>query len=94
MSKQDQPAASTTAVSNAEPVDTSHDKIEQLHTLTSRIANELERSRIAQYTELLNRPWKLIWLNLLSGTARGVGIAIGFTFLQQRLSMCYRFWAH
>ncbi|MDQ0168657.1 DUF5665 domain-containing protein [Paenibacillus tundrae] len=56
------------------------DKIEELHTLTNRIANELERSRIAQYTELLNRPWKLIGLNLLSGTARGVGIAIGFTF--------------
>ncbi|MDM5276527.1 DUF5665 domain-containing protein [Paenibacillus silvae] len=80
MSKQDQPAASTPAVSNAESVDTSQDKIDELHTLTSRIANELERSRIAQYTELLNRPWKLIWLNLLSGTARGVGIAIGFTF--------------
>ncbi|MCM3171134.1 MULTISPECIES: DUF5665 domain-containing protein [Paenibacillus] len=56
------------------------DKIGELHTLTNRIANELERSRIAQYTELLNRPWKLIGLNLLSGTARGVGIAIGFTF--------------
>ncbi|MEK4662519.1 DUF5665 domain-containing protein [Paenibacillus sp. 37] len=58
----------------------SHDKIEELHTLTNRLANELERSRIAQYTELLNRPWKLIGLNLLSGAARGVGIAIGFTF--------------
>ncbi|WP_405157231.1 DUF5665 domain-containing protein [Paenibacillus sp. FSL K6-0108] len=56
------------------------DKIEELHKLTNRLANELERSRIAQYTELLNRPWKLIGLNLLSGTARGVGIAIGFTF--------------
>ncbi|QOS82301.1 hypothetical protein JNUCC31_04625 [Paenibacillus sp. JNUCC31] len=56
------------------------DKIEELHKLTNRIANELERSRIAQYTELLNRPWKLIGLNLLSGAARGVGIAIGFTF--------------
>ncbi|MGF9698826.1 MULTISPECIES: DUF5665 domain-containing protein [Paenibacillus] len=57
-----------------------NDKIEELHTLTNRLANELERSRIAQYTELLNRPWKLIGLNLLSGAARGVGIAIGFTF--------------
>ncbi|UPK42259.1 DUF5665 domain-containing protein [Paenibacillus pabuli] len=59
---------------------TAEDKIEELHKLTNRLANELERSRIAQYTELLNRPWKLIGLNLLSGTARGVGIAIGFTF--------------
>ncbi|MCM3205942.1 DUF5665 domain-containing protein [Paenibacillus illinoisensis] len=62
------------------PPRSDNDKIEELHTLTNRLANELERSRIAQYTELLNRPWKLIGLNLLSGAARGVGIAIGFTF--------------
>ncbi len=81
MSKQDKSAESS-AIETAEiaKVDTPHDKIEELHTLTNRLANELERSRIAQYTELLNRPWKLIGLNLLSGAARGVGIAIGFTF--------------
>lgn len=62
------------------PMSGSDEQIAELYTLTSRIARELERSRILQYTELLNRPWKLIGLNLLSGTARGVGIAIGFTF--------------
>jgi hypothetical protein len=80
MSKQEQSAESIKAASVTDSVDTPHDKIEELHTLTNRLANELERSRIAQYTELLNRPWKLIGLNLLSGAARGVGIAIGFTF--------------
>ncbi|GAB1156583.1 hypothetical protein YWY31_26080 [Paenibacillus illinoisensis] len=70
--------ASSASPSN--PPRSDNDKIEELHTLTNRLANELERSRIAQYTELLNRPWKLIGLNLLSGAARGVGIAIGFTF--------------
>ena len=70
--------ASSASPSN--PTRSDNDKIEELHTLTNRLANELERSRIAQYTELLNRPWKLIGLNLLSGAARGVGIAIGFTF--------------
>lgn len=44
------------------------------------IAEQMEKSRIADYTQLLHKPWRLIWLNLLSGTARGVGIAIGFTF--------------
>ncbi|MFS0871625.1 DUF5665 domain-containing protein [Paenibacillus xylanilyticus] len=68
------------SASQSAPPQTHNDKIEELHTLTNRLANELERSRIAQYTELLNRPWKLIGLNLLSGAARGVGIAIGFTF--------------
>ncbi|WP_442950929.1 DUF5665 domain-containing protein [Paenibacillus sp. GSMTC-2017] len=44
------------------------------------IATEMERTHIAEYVDLLNRPFSLIWRNLLSGTARGVGIAIGFTF--------------
>ncbi|WP_420805401.1 DUF5665 domain-containing protein [Paenibacillus sanguinis] len=51
-----------------------------IYRLTLKWTRQLEKSRIVEYTELLNRPWRLIWLNLLSGTARGVGIAIGFTF--------------
>lgn len=55
-------------------------RLNELYRLTLTWTRQLEKSRIAEYTELLNRPWRLIWLNLLSGTARGVGIAIGFTF--------------
>ncbi|MEK3885209.1 DUF5665 domain-containing protein [Paenibacillus sp. PL2-23] len=44
------------------------------------IASEMEKTHIAEYVDLLNRPISLIWRNLLAGTARGVGIAIGFTF--------------
>ncbi|WP_407946378.1 DUF5665 domain-containing protein [Paenibacillus alkaliterrae] len=44
------------------------------------IAADMERTQIAEYVDLLNRPRTLIWRNLLAGTARGVGIAIGFTF--------------
>lgn len=44
------------------------------------IASEMERTHIAEYVDLLNRPLSLMWRNLLAGTARGVGIAIGFTF--------------
>jgi hypothetical protein len=44
------------------------------------IATEMEHTQIADYISLLNRPWTMIWKNLLAGTARGVGIAIGFTF--------------
>lgn len=44
------------------------------------IATEMEHTQIADYVDLLNRPWTLIWKNLLAGTARGIGIAIGFTF--------------
>ena len=56
------------------------DVSEDNHTLLVKIAQQLEESRIQEYTQLLHRPWRLIWLNILSGTARGVGIAIGFTF--------------
>lgn len=45
-----------------------------------KIAADLEHTQIAEYVNLLNRPRTLIWKNLLAGTARGVGIAIGFTF--------------
>ncbi|WP_171056100.1 DUF5665 domain-containing protein [Paenibacillus sinopodophylli] len=45
-----------------------------------KIAADLEHTQIAEYVDLLNRPRTLIWKNLLAGTARGVGIAIGFTF--------------
>ncbi|WMT43457.1 DUF5665 domain-containing protein [Paenibacillus sp. D2_2] len=60
--------------------ETCEEQIRDMYNLTLKWTQQLERSRIAQYTELLNRPWRLIWLNILSGTARGVGIAVGFTF--------------
>lgn len=59
---------------------TPEEQMSAMYRLTLNWTRQLERSRIAEYTELLNRPWRLIWLNVLSGTARGVGIAIGFTF--------------
>lgn len=75
---------SESSVSAAEGAAPSRTELEQqmneLHRLTLSWTRQLEKSRIAEYTELLNRPWRLIWLNLLSGSARGVGIAIGFTF--------------
>ncbi|WP_246183275.1 DUF5665 domain-containing protein [Paenibacillus methanolicus] len=45
-----------------------------------KVAEDMERSQMAEYVDLLNRPFSLIWRNLLAGTARGVGIAVGFTF--------------
>ncbi|MMZ63286.1 hypothetical protein D3C76_1061680 [compost metagenome] len=59
---------------------TPEEQISAMYRLTLNWSRQLEKSKIAEYTELLNRPWRLIWTNLLAGTARGVGIAIGFTF--------------
>lgn len=60
--------------------ETPEEQMGAVYRLTLQWTRELEKSRITEYTQLLNRPWRLIGLNLLSGTARGVGIAIGFTF--------------
>ena len=52
----------------------------KLDSRLQKVASEMERTQIADYVALLNRPISLIWRNLLAGSARGVGIAIGFTF--------------
>ncbi|AIQ75921.1 hypothetical protein PODO_23230 [Paenibacillus odorifer] len=56
------------------------EKMNTMYRLTFEWAHILEKSRIYQYTDLLYSPWRLIWRNILFGAARGVGIALGFTF--------------
>lgn len=46
-----------------------------------RISDSLERSKIGEYIDLLNRPGRLLYLNLLGGLSRGAGMAVGFTLL-------------
>ncbi|WP_333474130.1 DUF5665 domain-containing protein [Paenibacillus gyeongsangnamensis] len=46
----------------------------------NEIAANIERAQIADYIALMNQPIRLIWINLITGISRGVGIAIGFTF--------------
>lgn len=53
-------------------------------TLQDRVAElalNLEKMKLAEYVELLNNPWRLMYINFLAGLARGVGIAVGFTIL-------------
>ncbi len=56
------------------------EKLNAVYRLTRGLVQQMEKARIAEYTELLNSPLRLIWLNILSGVARGLGIALGFTF--------------
>lgn len=41
----------------------------------------LEKSQIAEYVNLLEKPTRLLYLNFLAGVARGLGMAVGFTLL-------------
>lgn len=49
--------------------------------LVNRLADVLERTRIAEYVQLMQDPLRLIYLSFISGLARGLGLAIGFTVL-------------
>jgi hypothetical protein len=46
-----------------------------------RLSAYLERANFAAYADLLQRPLRLFWLNLLGGVFRGAGIGIGFTLV-------------
>lgn len=50
-----------------------------LNERVKKMASQVERVQIADYIQLMNRPWRLLITNLAAGIARGVGIAIGFT---------------
>lgn len=41
----------------------------------------MEKMKLSEYVELLNNPWRLLWINFISGIARGLGIAVGFAIL-------------
>ncbi|SMO47726.1 DUF5665 domain-containing protein [Melghirimyces algeriensis] len=45
----------------------------------NEIGRKLETGEIAAYVQLLNSPIRLLAINILTGIARGVGIAIGVT---------------
>jgi hypothetical protein len=55
-------------------------RIDLLAQEMDRLSARLERAKIAEYVDLLNRPLSLVWRNFVGGMARGIGIAIGFTF--------------
>lgn len=46
-----------------------------------KLSLDIERMKLAEYVELLNKPGRLLFVNFISGVARGLGIAVGFTLL-------------
>jgi len=57
------------------------DELESANDRLRAIAMTLERAKLADYVQLMNNPWRLLWLNFIAGLARGVGIAIGGSLL-------------
>ncbi|MGE5673030.1 MAG: DUF5665 domain-containing protein [Mycobacterium leprae] len=56
----------------------------------------IEKMDLSQYIALLKNPWRLVWVNFLAGTARGLGIAFGFAVLSATLLYLLQasMWAH
>ncbi len=42
-----------------------------------RLAHRLEADNVAQFVTMTQRPWRMMWVNLMAGLARGVGIFLG-----------------
>lgn len=55
--------------------------MEGLRGIVARLAVNMEKMKLAEYVDLLHSPWRLLWINFISGIARGLGIAIGFAIL-------------
>lgn len=56
-------------------------KIKSLENKLENFSVALERTKIAEYTEIINNPKRLLIVNFVGGLARGLGMAIGFTLL-------------
>lgn len=61
------------------------DLLTKLHERLIHTTNALEKLHVAEYIEFLRSPFRLIWVNLLAGLARGVGFALGATLLSSFL---------
>jgi hypothetical protein len=59
----------------------SFELIESLKDKIDELSLNLERMKLAEYVELLNNPKRLLMINFISGLARGLGTAVGFTLL-------------
>lgn len=43
------------------------------------LTQSMEKANVAEFIELYRSPWRLMYLNFLSGLFRGFGLAVGFT---------------
>ncbi len=61
--------------------------LEALRDKITELSINMEKMKLAEYVELLEQPKRLLYVNFLSGLARGVGVAVGFALLGAILIM-------
>ncbi len=47
----------------------------------NEISSKMEKAQIAEYIQLVKNPRRMLFINFISGLARGLGLAIGFFVL-------------
>lgn len=52
-----------------------------LSTRIEKLTFAMEKMNLAEYTSLLQNPWRLMWVNFMAGSARGLGLGFGFAVL-------------
>lgn len=61
--------------------DYGNDNLNLLEKRIKELSQNMERMKLTEYIRLLENPWRLLYVNFISGVARGVGIAVGFAIL-------------
>lgn len=56
-------------------------KIINIEKKLTDLMRDLEKTRISEYVDMLDKPMKLLYVNFMIGLARGLGTAIGLTIL-------------
>ncbi len=56
-------------------------KKSKLEKKVDEISLQLEKTKIAEYVDIMNDRKRLLYINFIAGLARGFGMAIGFTVL-------------
>jgi len=51
------------------------ESIGRLHKLSAY----LEKVNFTEYAQMMEKPWKLLWINFVMGMARGLGVVVGLT---------------
>lgn len=54
---------------------------DSLRERVEKLTFAIEKMNLAEYTALLQNPWRLLWINFLAGSARGLGLGVGFAVL-------------
>ena len=55
--------------------------LQNLQKKIAELAVAIEKMKLSEYVRLLENPWRLLYVNFISGVARGFGMAVGFTIL-------------